>query len=246
MFNRIAQNIEMSFDIPDAEKEKALEAKMYFEATDHALTLAVEHLGHLYDVFTEYTDISVQSVIDHRGLLQGRYSTAIKKNFNEVKKKALLAIRKLNYFSTGDNSIRELIITFEESIKDIEEPVNVLLFVIKDDYDVDGFRDKVIEAIDKIKKQVEDTQDVINDRIIEHIDTNIITKSWMHEMSKELQLEDETNIPSITRLLKEREEILNGAPSTEAVAQSLNPSDAQRMLNPNHMTRDTNMGNFGE
>ena len=66
-------------------------------------------------------------------------------------------------------------------------------------------------------------------------------------MSKKLQLDDMENIPSVTRLLQEREKILNNEmPSAETEKQSLNPSDAQRMMYPNHMTRDTNMGNFGE
>ncbi len=250
MFKRIADSIEMSFDIPDSEKDVAEEAKAHFEAVINAVKLGVDHLDHIYNPFVEHTDISVESVVENRGMLQGRYSTKVKENFNTVKKHALMAIRKLNTFSNGDSAIRELISTFEESVGDVELYVSKFLDILKNDYESPEFREKVVETIDKIKSNAERLDDLVYDRIIDHIDTNILTKSWMHDIDVDVDIDinlDEEHIPLIVELFNEREKELNGDfPAAEKTEQSLNMSDAQRMLFPNFMERGNNIGNFGE
>ena len=59
---KLAETIEMSFDIPPEEKKIAEEAKEYFEDTSHLLGLAVQHLSVIYDPFTKHTDVPVDSV----------------------------------------------------------------------------------------------------------------------------------------------------------------------------------------
>ncbi|KKN74497.1 hypothetical protein LCGC14_0390140 [marine sediment metagenome] len=249
MFRRIANDIQMSCDIPDNEKEDVLQAKMQFEAAAKALNVAVEHLDHIYDPFVAQTDISTESVVNNRGVLQGRYSTRVKDNFNEVKTHALMGIRKLNKFTTGDNVVRELINTFVDSIGDVEGFVEAFLNTLKNDIQSSDFRDKVISTIDQIKKQAAELDEFIYDTIIEHIDRDFLTKTWMNETGDELSIDiNKTELPLVTRLREEREKALNpdAFPAPEAPGQSLNMSDAQRMLYPNRMPGDTNMGNFGE
>ncbi len=249
MFRRIAESIEMSFDIPDAEKETAAQAKMHFEAAANALKLATEHLDHIYDPFSDHANISTESVIENRGVLQGRYSTRIKNNFNKVKAHGLIAIRKMNEFSTGDNVIKELINTFVDSMGDVEFHVASLLNTLKNDYKSSDFRDMVIKSIEDVRKQAAELDEFIYDIMIEHIDKDFLTKTWMNETSDQLQLDmDEEKIPLVVQLHKEREKQLNpGAfPMSEKQEQTLNMGDAQRMLHPNFMQRDTSMGNFGE
>lgn len=247
MFRKIADSVEMSFEIPDSEKKIAAEAKMRFEATANSLKFAVEHLDHIYDPFQKHTEISTESVIENRGIIQGRYSTKIKENFNEVKSYALLAIRKLNHFSVGDSTIRELINSFIEGVDVLEEGVSNLLSIFNNDYKEEEFRNKVIKTIDKIRSNAKELEDLIYDRIIDHIDVEILTRNWMNETDENYNL-DKENVPLLVQLFEEREKQLNpeSFPSSEKSKQSLNPSDAQRMWYPDRMPHDTNIGNPGE
>lgn len=246
MFKKIANDVQMSFDIPDAEKARAKAAKMQFEAAANVLRLSVEHLDHLYDPLKEDTGASAESFIENRGILQGRYSTKIKENFNKVKIHALLAIRKLNFFSTGDSSIKELLNTFESSIDSVEKEVNNLLSTMKNDFESADFRDSIINTIDKIKTQADELEEVINDRVIDHIDQHILAENWMQSTKEVLKLDDGIELPLVTQLFNERKEKLTDFPAANKSEQSFNAGDAQRMLYPDHMSRDTNTGNFGE
>jgi len=246
MFKKIAETIEMSFDIPEAEKDIAKVSKQHFEATISSLKFAVDHLDHIYNPFKEHSNISVESVVENRGILQGRYSTKIKDNFEKVKKYALVAIRKLNKFTDGDSDIVEIVNTFEEAIGGIEDDVSKFLDILKNEYESEDFRKLVIDIVDNIKSKSDRLEDLVYNRIIDHINVNILTKSWMHDIDVD-DNDDDDNIPYIVQLVKEREEKLgNDFPAADKKEQSLNLSDAQRMYYPDHMSNDTNTGNFGE
>jgi cysteinyl-tRNA synthetase len=244
MLKRIADEVQMASDIPDSEKETVKEAKMYFEAVANTLKIATEHLDHIYEPFSEHTNISIDSVVQNRGVLQGRYSTRVKDNFNKVKRYGLSAVRKLNTISTGDNTIRELINTFVESVGDVEEHVNAFLDIIKNDFQSPDFRDKIIGTVDNVKKQSTELDEFIYDRMIKHIDEHILTKNWMNDTRDEYQVDMGEEMPLVTRLLKEREEKINpeAFPAADKQEQSMNMSDANRMLHPNYMSGDLGVG----
>ena len=115
---KIANSIEMSFEIPEAEKDIAEEAKIRFEAVIKTLRDNIEHLDIIYEPFKRHESVSTKSLVDKRGLLN-RYKQKVKSNFNETKTVALLAIRKLDYFASGDISIQEIINSFIDSIEDV-------------------------------------------------------------------------------------------------------------------------------
>ena len=233
LFKKIANNIEMSFDIPDSEKEIALEAKSFLEAVSNNMKQAVEHLDNIYTPFKEHDNITTESLVANRGILQGRFSTKIKNNFNKSNLYALLAIRKLNYFSNGDSDIREIINSFKDAVKEVGIAVSNLLSIIKNDLEDLSFKDKVISQIDLIKNKVKDLNTLIDERIIDHINVNILSESWMYgpENKLNINLMDNDRIPLIMELKKEREERLNlnSAPVMEKKPQSLNAGDAQQM-----------------
>jgi len=232
MLKKISDIVDMSFDIPDSEKEMGQKARLHFEGAANALKFAVDHLDIIYEPFKNNTTISPQSVIDNRGVLQGRYSTKIKNNFTDVKKHSLLAIKYFNFFAKGDAAIRELINTYVESVNDVENRVSIFLDILRNDYRLEDFRDKVLKAVDDVRKAAKDLDNLVYDRIIEHIDENIISKKWMDFNSDNVSITED--VPLIRELYEERQKALNtGAfPATDKAEQSLNISDATQMLNP--------------
>ena len=244
IIKKIAESIEMSFEIPDSEKALANDAKIRFEAALKKLRDATEHLDILYEPFRRHQNISTKSLVAKRGLLN-RYKQKVKENFNELKTIALLAIRKMNHFTIGDTAIQEIVNSFIDSVEDVEKLVNNLLDVLSD-YESETFRNDVISSIDAIRTQSSKLETLIKDRIIEHIDTNILSNNWMSSKRDELDLEPEEDTPLISELFEERQKALNPNefPASSKVPQAYNASDAQKAYYPDHI-RTMNIGEFG-
>ena len=241
---KIADSVDMSFDIPDSEKEIANDALIRFEAVLKKVRDASEHLDIIYEPFKRHENISTKSLVNKRGLLN-RYKQKVKFNYNEVKAISLLAIRKLNYFATGDTSIQEIINSFVDAIEDLEKRITKFLDIMGD-YESPTFREDILSAIDGTKAQSAQLETLLRDRIIDHIDTNILAKSWMNDTREELKLEMEDKIPLVSELFEERQKALDpdSFPESKKLPQALNVSDAQRAYYPDHVRHTTNIEQF--
>jgi hypothetical protein len=205
MIKRIANTIEMSFDIPDSEKKEAQSASDEFKKVISVLDIAKKHLSIIYDPFKDATNISEESIHEFRGAIF-KYKEQIKENFNKVKACSFLAIVKLNYFAT-DTHIMELVNSFKDSITDLEKEINILLDILSDLKSKD-FKDNMIKSIDSIKNISSEIEKLIKERIIDYINTNILTKNWMTNTSNELNTEITARVPYITQLFQERQNAL--------------------------------------
>lgn len=245
LLRKIAESVEMSFDVPESEKEIARDASMRFEAANKSLYDAVDHLDIIYAPFKKHEKISTKSIIKRRGILN-RFKQASKEKFNNFKKRAFVAIRKLDYFSKGDQDIRELITSFEAAINELEEKLSDFYDAISD-YRSPGFRDNVLSSIEDVRESQESIDELISDRIIEHIDTEILAKTWLSGQKDQFNVVDEEKKSLITELFEERQKLLNpeSFPNQEKMNQALNPSDAQKAYYPDHV-RTMNIGETGE
>ncbi len=103
-----------------------------------------------------------------------------------------------------------------------------------------NFKTNSLASIDNIKKQGKQVINLIKDRIIEHISTNIIAETWTASTSKDLNVVVEERVPHITKLYKDRQ---NKIPAEPKQDQSLNPSDAQSTWYPT-TTRTREIGEY--
>ena len=196
--------------------------------------------------FKKHKKISTKAAIKRRGVLNRFKQSSIKK-FNKFKKRAFLAIRRLDKFSNGDKDIQELISSFESSVGELEEGLTSFYEALGN-YEAPEFRDDVLSSIEAVKAAHESLEDLITDRIIEHIDTEILAKSWMSERKNEFHVTDDERRALITQLFDERQQMLDapeGFPGSSKMQQAFNPSDAQKIYYPDHM-RNMNIGEFGE
>lgn len=232
-FEKLAQKVEMSFEIPSAEKAIAEESKSYFESASHNLTLAVQHLNVIYDPFVNHPDVPTDSVVKHRGLLT-RLSNKVRDNFQKVQVLSLQAVKNLHHFSTGDMEIQELINSYVEAIDNISDDVSAFIHLLRRNYHAQDFREKVIKLVEKIRKSAKEMQTLIYDRVIDHIDTNILAKDWMDDARDKMNVEIEEHIPNVIRLFKERQQKINpeNFPAAQKDPQSMNASDAQKVHYP--------------
>lgn len=242
---RLVIAVEKSFDISDGDKQIAEEASLRFEYAIKSLNEATEHLDNIYRPFAKHDRVSTRSIIKGRGVLN-RFRQASKDKFEKFKTRVVLAIQKLNYFSNGDADIQELITAFEQGAETVEEKVEAFYEALVD-LESENFKDQVIKTIDEIKVEADELDELVNERIIDHIDTNLIGKSWMSETSDRLNIEFAEHLPLVTELFEERKEMLQGGamPSPRKQQQALNPGDAQKAYYPDHI-RTMNIGEFGE
>lgn len=235
--HKLAERIEMSFDIPDSEKQIAKEAIEYFDSVVSGLKLMAQHLDVIYNPFSSNSDIPTESVIRYRGLLT-RFSQKLKENYEENQKLSLKAVQKLDRFSTGDSDVEELINSYVESYDTLSDKVSQLLTLFQKEYRDSSFRESVLAIIDGIKSDIKDMEGFVADRVINHIDTNILAKDWIKDQAETLGSEiKNTNTNLIQRLFEERQKKLeNNFPGGHKDQQAMNPSDAPKAGYPGSMT----------
>jgi len=205
MIKKIAQTIEISFEIPESEKQQAREMVEVFKKVIVAMTQAKKHLNDMYEPFKGTQAVSPEELENIRGQVH-RYKLQVKQNFEQVKLLAGYAMAKLNDFSS-DTHITELENTFSDSFSDLEKQVNVLLEVMGE-IEASDFRDKFIFCVDAIRTEAFELEKLINDRIIDYIDTNILAKTWMDDVQEALEGKIKSRIPYITQLFYERKKAL--------------------------------------
>lgn len=230
MFNKLANTIELSFEVPQSEKDIAASAIERLDFVSNAIALAKDHLDIMYIPFKKYDNISEKAITERRGVIS-RFKNQVKENYNKVKAHAWKVIQILNYFKT-DTHIMELSNSFKDTIQDLEKQVIIFMDVL-DDYKSPDFKNNVVAAIDAIKKQSAQTETLIKDRIIDHIDTNILVNNWVNNTGDVLNLKIQDRVPLVTELFNERQKALeNAIPDIEKRPQTLNPGNAQRMMYP--------------
>lgn len=212
LYNRMikrAYAIQMSFDIPDAEKRVAEKAYESFEDLLSLLRLAGTHLDIIYEPFKK-----LQGPVDNQTIMEYRvtfrdYRDKIKDNYDEVLKKAYNCAILMGEFSS-DNRIVDMMNSFVSAKEDLEKQVNRLLSIFSD-LNSSEFATYLTKAIELVKKENSQLKDLINDRVLEHISTNILAKNWINNVTDENQRKVYERLPLIVELFRERQKAMNNA-----------------------------------
>lgn len=198
---KLAETIEMSIDIPDSDKKIAARAVLHFERLTRKINAFNKHLNVMYNPFKEYQQVSQESVLKYRDAIW-QYLKQIRENFEGMRDVAVLCVRDLNHFSS-DTHITELIGTFTDDFGDIEDQVISLLHILSN-WDHPDYKNNVVSAMENLKKETAELRKLIYDRIIDHINTNILVKNWVDDVDDELSSSIKEREPLISRLYRER------------------------------------------
>lgn len=203
--SKFAQVVNMSLDVPVAEKKIAQKCVRRFQHLSKKLDGFDKHLDILYNPFKSHEDVTEESVLENRAALR-RYRDQINENFTDIKIFIISCIKELNYFSY-DSEISELIKSFDDSIGDLGNSIDELLIVLDNWQDKD-YRNNVMKNMDNVRKFTSEIEKLVNDRIIVHINTNILAKNWTDSLDEELKSSIKEKEPYIKQLHKEREDRL--------------------------------------
>lgn len=198
---KFSYKTQLTFDITDGEKRQAMMAKRAFQKLQSFIKDAINYLDRMYEPFKEYSNVTPEESLEKRKALRDYRDDVIFKKFNNISKVATYCIECMSPF-LSDKQTSEIMGGFENNMGDIKKQVDRFAEIFNK-VSSKEFDDIAVAAIDSIKKQAVQLDQLIYDRIFDHIDTNILAENWMttkHEPRKLL----------VQRLWEERQEKLEG------------------------------------
>lgn len=203
--SKFAQSVNMSLDVPTAEKKIAAKCVRKFQHLSKNFDAFDRHLDILYNPFKSHEDVSEESVLENRSALR-RYRDKIKENFEDIKIFIVSCVKDFNNFSY-DSQVSELIKSFDDSVGSLGDAIDELLISL-DNWQDKEYRTNVMKNMDNVRKFTSEIEKLINDRIIDHINTNILAKNWTDNLDDELKSSIKEKEPYIKQLHQEREQKL--------------------------------------
>lgn len=205
MIKKRAYSAMMTYQVSDTEKDQAEKAMRWFNHCIKVLESSEEHLNLIYNPFKKNSDINPEQVFKIRAALR-RYRDKVVENFNQFKKVAFKCYVLMQPF-TSDTQTEKLIKSFVTAIEDIETQVNRFVELFSN-LKSDDFTKAIVPAIDNIKKEIAQLEQIVEDRIKNHLQTNVLARNWVDSVSDELQEKVEKKSPLVMRLVEDRMKIV--------------------------------------
>ena len=216
---KTAQTVEMSLDITDSEKKKAELLVGLLKLLCDRLMVFNNYLNKLYNPFKEHQAVSPESINKYRGSLM-RFSQELEEQFIgpegeqgnnlkscSIKRLMFLCALRLKEFYV-DTHIAKLLESFSNDATDVDDNVESLIAMIRN-WTSSSFRNNVVMSMENTKKEISELRKLIEDRIIDHINTNILAKNWIEDSSQRFNVPIQEREPYLVRLFREREKRLN-------------------------------------
>ena len=198
----------MSYDVSDSEKSQAEQALLCFKATEKLLMQASDHLNIMKTPFKDNPDMTPEDVMKARAVIRRFRDKAID-FFDEFKKSAFQCVNLMQTFATDTQTLK-LMKSFITSVDELEAQVNLFSDLFTDLHAKDFSKD-VVTHMESIQKQCDEVDQIIDERIKTHIQTNILATSWVDSISNDLQMKIEQKTPLILDLFNKRQDQLNDA-----------------------------------
>lgn len=198
--------IQMSYNVTDAEKLQAERSLLCFNHTIKLLDLSSDHLDIMKTPFKDNSDMNPEEIMKARAAIR-RFRDKSVENFNEFKFSAFKCVNVMQSFSSDTQTVK-LMKSFITSIDDLENKVNDFVDLFND-LESKDFPQLVVSCIEDIQKQCSEVEEIIDDRIKKHIQTNILAKSWVDSVGNDLQMKIEKKTPLMLDLFNQRQDDLN-------------------------------------
>lgn len=193
--------LQMAYEVPSEEKDKANKIVIYLEHLLKISKVCDKHLDLIYFPFKDNPETSPEQIFKARAALR-RYRDKSIDNFNTLKRQAFKCFALLQPFSI-DTQIVKLSKSFVLAIGDVEKQVNRFVELF-DNLEAKEFAQGIVKAVENIKKELAQLEQIVQDRVINHIQTNILARNWVDNVSDELQQKVETKIPLSIEMVNER------------------------------------------
>ena len=210
-------SVQMSYDVSDSEKHQADKALLYFKAAEKFLMQASDHLNNMKTPFKDNPDVTPEDIMKARAVIRRFRDKAIE-NFDKFKKVSFDCVNLMQTFSSDTQTLK-LMKSFISSVDELELSVNQFSELFNDLKSKDFAKD-VVASIEDIQKQCDEIDEIIDERIKNHIQTNILATSWVDSISNDLQMKIEKKTPLIVDLYNQRQEQLNNVMEERTTGES--------------------------
>lgn len=201
-----AYSVQMSYEVSDEEKKQAERALLCFNHTIKLLDKSSNHLDIMKTPFKDNPEMSAEEIMKARAAIR-RFRDKSIENFNEFKITAFKCVHIMQTFASDTQTLK-LMKSFISSIDALETKVNVFADVFND-LESKEFSKTVVTTIEDIQKQCKEVDEIIDERIKTHIQSDILAKSWVDTVSNDLQMRIEKKTPLIVDLFNKRQDQLN-------------------------------------
>lgn len=205
MLTKRAYITSLTYEVSDAEKIQAGRALICFNYTLKLLAMASEHLNIMKTPFKDNPEISPEEVTNARAAIR-RFRDKSVENFNEFKIAAFKCVQVMQHFSSDTQTVK-VMKSFISSVEELETSVNNFVDLFGD-LESKTFAKDVVDSAEIIQKQCDGIEDIVDNRIKSHIQSNILAKNWINNVSDDLQLKIEKQTPLILDLFNKREDQL--------------------------------------
>lgn len=209
-----AYAIQMTYEVSDGEKRQAERVIICLNSTKKALEQASIHLDIMKTPFTDNPDIKPKEIMDARVAIR-RFRDKSVDNFNGFKHLAFQCINLMQSFASDTQTVK-LMKSLISSIDDLEDQVNKFIDLF-DNLESKDFVKNVVKSMEDIQKECDSIQEILDDRIKNHIQSNILATNWVDSVSNELQIKIEKKTPLLLDLFNERQNQLNDVLTKERV-----------------------------
>ncbi len=203
-----AYTTQMTYEVSDKEKVEAQRALEFFKHASKLLDLASTHLDIMKTPFKDNPEMDPKEIMKARAAIR-RFRDKSVENFNVFKDSAFQCVRVMQNFSSDTQTVK-LMKSFISSVDDLEVAINKFVDLFKDLEDKD-FAANIVKAIEESQKQCDDIQEMIQERIVDHIQKNILAATWVDSVSDRMQVKMEPKTPLILDLFNRRQDQLNDA-----------------------------------
>jgi len=209
MLEKKAYSIQMNFDVPDSEKRVAEKAEEYFEHLLSRMENASEYLDLIYVPFSKRQNVDTEMIVEYRRTFR-QYKDQVRRKFKTILKMSYRAVALMNEFSI-DTATEELMNSFMGSVRELEKYVDTFVSIFSN-LSSPEFRNNLISTIDSIKKQLNQIRQLVMDRVLDHIDSNILAKDWAKDLSDRFDEPLQERVPLVVQLFRERQLALKERP----------------------------------
>jgi hypothetical protein len=198
--------VQMTYDVSDEEKLQAERALLFFNHAMKLLDLSKDHLDIMKTPFKDNPEMNPDEVMKARAALR-RFRDKVIDNFNEFKVASFKCVDIMQNFASDTQTVK-LMKSFVSAVEELELKVNSFTDLFED-LESKEFAKNIVQSIEDIQKECEEIEEIVDERIKNHIQTNILASSWVDAVSNNLQMKVEQKTPLILELFNKRQDQLN-------------------------------------
>lgn len=197
---------QMSYSVSDEEKMQAERALLHFDHAIKQLQLASNHLDLMKTPFKNNPEMDPKEVMKARAAIR-RFRDKSVENFNLFKRSAFQCVKLMQDFSNDTQTVK-LMKSFITTVNDLETKVNEFVELFSD-LETKDFANNIVSSIEEVQSKCDDIEELVDDRIKDHIRENILATSWVNSVGNELEEKIEHKVPLVLDLYNKRQDALN-------------------------------------